>query len=186
MFVCCECCVLSGRGLCDGLITSPEESYRLWRVVVCDQETSNSRRLKPATGLWKIQPQWVVTRGKQRNIVKTWVKWWRSWFRYCPTIRKVAGSIPDYVIVYFTDIRVILLTTLCAGIDSASNRKEYLEYFLVLKAAGAYGRQPYHLYVPTVLKSGSLNLLEPSVPVQACTVIVYLYLYYEDIWCRGG
>jgi len=32
---------LSGRGLCDGLITRPEESYRLWRVVVCDQETSN-------------------------------------------------------------------------------------------------------------------------------------------------
>ena len=29
MFVCCECFVLSGRGLCDGLITRPEESYRL-------------------------------------------------------------------------------------------------------------------------------------------------------------
>jgi len=26
------CCVLSGRGLCDGLITRPEESYRLWCV----------------------------------------------------------------------------------------------------------------------------------------------------------
>jgi len=38
--VCCECCVLSGRGLCNELITSPEESYRLWRVVVCDLETS--------------------------------------------------------------------------------------------------------------------------------------------------
>ena len=38
MFVCCECCVLSGRGLCDGLITHPEESYRLWCVVVCDLE----------------------------------------------------------------------------------------------------------------------------------------------------
>jgi hypothetical protein len=23
----CECCVLSGRGLCDGLITRPEECY---------------------------------------------------------------------------------------------------------------------------------------------------------------
>jgi len=45
--------VLSGRGLCDGLITRPEESYRLWRVVVCNQETSKPRRLKPATGLWK-------------------------------------------------------------------------------------------------------------------------------------
>jgi hypothetical protein len=31
MFV--VCCVLSGRGLCDELITRPEESYRLWRVV---------------------------------------------------------------------------------------------------------------------------------------------------------
>jgi len=39
MVICCECCVLSGRGLCDGLITRPGESYRLWRVVVCDQET---------------------------------------------------------------------------------------------------------------------------------------------------
>jgi hypothetical protein len=57
MFVCCECCVLSGRGLCDGLITRPKETYRLWRVVVCDQETSRMRRLKSATGLWKIQPK---------------------------------------------------------------------------------------------------------------------------------
>jgi len=32
--------VLSGRGLCDELITRPEESYRLWCVVVCDLETS--------------------------------------------------------------------------------------------------------------------------------------------------
>ena len=30
--------VLSGRGLCDELITRPEESYRLWYVVVCDLE----------------------------------------------------------------------------------------------------------------------------------------------------
>ena len=38
MSVCCECCVLSGRGLCDELITRPEESYRLWCFVVCDLE----------------------------------------------------------------------------------------------------------------------------------------------------
>jgi len=29
MTVCCKCCVLSGRGHCDALITRPEESYRL-------------------------------------------------------------------------------------------------------------------------------------------------------------
>jgi hypothetical protein len=67
VFVCCDCCVFSGRGLCDGFITRPEESYRLWRVIVCDQETSKTRRLMPATGLWKIQLQWVVTPRKQIN-----------------------------------------------------------------------------------------------------------------------
>ena len=40
IFVCCDCRVLSGRGLRDELITRPEESYRLCCVVVCDLETS--------------------------------------------------------------------------------------------------------------------------------------------------
>ena len=30
--VSCECCVLSRRGLCDGPITRPEDSYRVWYV----------------------------------------------------------------------------------------------------------------------------------------------------------
>ena len=42
IFVCCECRVLSGRGLCDELITRPEESYRLCCVIVCDLETSRT------------------------------------------------------------------------------------------------------------------------------------------------
>ena len=50
MFVCCDCCVLSGKGLCDELITRPEESYRRWCVVVCDLETSRMRRSWPALG----------------------------------------------------------------------------------------------------------------------------------------
>jgi len=50
MFVCCECCVLSGRGLCDVLITCPEESYWLWCVILCDLETSWMRRPWPTGG----------------------------------------------------------------------------------------------------------------------------------------
>ena len=56
MFVCCECRVLSGRGLCDEPITRPEESYRLWCVAMCDLETSRIRRPWPAVGrsaTWK-------------------------------------------------------------------------------------------------------------------------------------
>jgi phage-related protein len=39
----------------------------------------------------------------------------------------------------------------------------------ILKVAGAQGWQPYRLHVPTVMKCGILNLLEPSGSVQACT-----------------
>jgi len=50
MSVCCECCLSSGRGLCDELITRPEKSYRMWCVVVCDLETTRMRRPWPIGG----------------------------------------------------------------------------------------------------------------------------------------
>ena len=50
MFVCCECCVLSGRGVCDGLITRPEESYGclpVVSVVCCQVEVCDGPILRP-------------------------------------------------------------------------------------------------------------------------------------------
>jgi hypothetical protein len=57
------------------------------------------------------------------------------------------------------------------------NRNEYQEYFLGGKGGRCVGLTTYHLHVPTVLKSGSLNLLEPSGPVHACFIC---YLYYSS------
>jgi hypothetical protein len=75
VFVCCECCVLSGRGLCDELITRPEESYRLLWVVVCVLETSWIGRPCPTgcccaklTSLWQIV-FWVF---HYNNTAKVW------------------------------------------------------------------------------------------------------------------
>jgi hypothetical protein len=45
MFFCYKCCVLSGRGLCYGPIPRPEESYRLWPFIVCDQMNNNPQHL---------------------------------------------------------------------------------------------------------------------------------------------
>jgi hypothetical protein len=42
MFVSSTVFVLSGRGLCDGPILRPEESYRLWCVFECDQVKINN------------------------------------------------------------------------------------------------------------------------------------------------
>ena len=44
MDICRECCVLSGRGLCDGLINPPDNSYRMWCVSECDREAPTLRR----------------------------------------------------------------------------------------------------------------------------------------------
>jgi hypothetical protein len=40
-----------------------------------------------------------------------------------------------------------------------------------VNAASAYSRQPYHLHVLIVFKSGSFNLPEISGPIQACNGI---------------
>ena len=51
MFECYECCVFSGRVLCDRLIIRPEDYYRLLCVVVFNLETSKFRRR------WAVPPQ---------------------------------------------------------------------------------------------------------------------------------
>ena len=75
IFVCCECCVLSGRGLCDELITHQEESYRLCCVVVCDLETSRMGApyiydISHLRVKWWISYQW-----QEEKIVISCIVW---------------------------------------------------------------------------------------------------------------
>ena len=59
-----------------------------------------------------------------------------QWLRRCATNRNVAGSIPAGVSGFFIDIKYF--RSHCGlGVDSASNRNEYQEYSLGVKAAGA-------------------------------------------------
>ena len=71
IFVCCECRVLSGRGLCDELITRPEEPYRICCVVMCDLETSRMG----APYIYKISSLKV---NNLNLILLTWKKLWAS------------------------------------------------------------------------------------------------------------
>jgi len=59
-----------------------------------------------------------------------------QWLRCCATNRKVTGSIPAGVSGFFIDIKWFR-SHYGPGVDSASNRNEYQEYFLGVKAAGA-------------------------------------------------
>ena len=55
-----------------------------------------------------------------------------QWLRCCATNRKVAGSIPAGVTAFFIDIKSFR-SHYGPGVDSASNRNEYQEYFLGVK-----------------------------------------------------
>jgi hypothetical protein len=84
--------VLSGIGLCDVLIIRPEESYRLWCVVVCDLETSWMKKPWPTGGLWRQKQKQAyskqsITLIKYRSSWDTKMEWilhctthsWRQW-----------------------------------------------------------------------------------------------------------
>jgi len=62
---------LSGRGLCDELITRPEESYRLCCVIVCDLEMSRIG----APYICDIKSLRV---NDLTLILLTWRKWWAN------------------------------------------------------------------------------------------------------------
>jgi hypothetical protein len=58
---------------------------------------------------------------------------WRSWPRHYATSRKVAGSIPDEVTEFF-DLSDLSKPQYGPGVDSVSNRNEYQESSLEVKA----------------------------------------------------
>jgi hypothetical protein len=93
-FVCCECCVLSGRGLCDGLITRPEESYLQWCVAVCDLATSWMRMTWLALGSNATEGKKSIGRSRSRilflletNLCLRYMYHWRRWWRWWKPIR---------------------------------------------------------------------------------------------------
>jgi hypothetical protein len=66
----CLLCVLPGRGLCDELITCPEQSYRLWRVVVCGHENLVDEKVITRAGREGHNPRWAA--GPERKKVE-WI-----------------------------------------------------------------------------------------------------------------
>jgi hypothetical protein len=95
---CCECCVLSCRGLCVGLITRPEEFYRLWCVWVWSWIFDNEETLAHwgllchGSAAFVLQGTWVRTLGIGRHV-------WLGWV-LCVLIVQVSIPIPPGSDVY--------------------------------------------------------------------------------------
>jgi len=80
----------------------------------------------------------VIVQNNKKIKKSTFCRWTAvaQWLRCCSTNRKVAGSTPASVIGFLIDIKSFL-SHYGPGVDSTSNRNEYQEHFLGVKAAGA-------------------------------------------------
>jgi len=101
---------------------------------------------------------------------------WRcSWLRHCATSRKDAGSIPNGVIGILHWHNPSSLT-MALGSTQRLTEMSTRNISWGVKAAGAYGWQPYHLYGPlswNMVASTSWNPQGLSRPVMG---LLYLYL----------
>jgi len=96
MNVCFECCV-SGRGLCDELITRPEESYRLWCIVLCGLETSRMRRPWPALGR-------TATGGGGEIELTCMVKQWKLFYKVLFASVEITNKMKPCNRIYYSTV----------------------------------------------------------------------------------
>jgi hypothetical protein len=87
MYVCCEGWLLLGRGRCDGLITRPEESYRMWCVwfwswILDNQVTLVTTLLSHGKRKFFTKIYLVVMSFVKNGSVIV-VLWWRQWISLC-------------------------------------------------------------------------------------------------------
>jgi hypothetical protein len=74
----------------------------------------------------------------------------------CATIRTVPGSIPGGVTGFFSDI-FPSDRTMAPGSTRPQVKMSTRNISLGVEVTGAWGWQPHHLHVPSVMKSGSLK-----------------------------
>ena len=137
----------------DEYVTHPERAHKyqtlkyiLWVIqTACNMETL----WHSLSCYWKVTI-WCVIKKKSRGNKSENIYFFQNsfrhfyrlgttvaqWLKYCATNRKVAGSIPASVSGFFIDIKSFR-SHYGPGVDSASNRNEYQEYFLGVKTAGA-------------------------------------------------
>jgi len=86
-----------------------------------------------------------------------------QWLRYCATNRKVTSLIPDGVMEFFIDIILLIALGLTQPVTEMNTRGI---------SRGICGWCVRLITLPpsctVVMKSGNLNFLQPSGPLQAC------------------
>jgi hypothetical protein len=93
MSVSCQCCVLSGRGLCVGLIPRPEESLRVWCVRVW---------------WWSVDSEEALAHQRAvRPMEKRTLTEWLDYVNECTSAR-LSTFLPEDRRIHFSEQRVMI------------------------------------------------------------------------------
>jgi len=135
---------------------------RHWVILNITLQIINSFDFIPKE-IFRINPCFDLRRGTR----------WRSWLRHCVTSRKVAGSIHDDVTGIF-HWHNPSGRTMALGSTQPLTEMSTRSISCGVKTAGAYGWQPYYLYVPLSWNTEASNSLKSQ--GLSRTVIELLYL----------
>ena len=146
--------MLSGRGLCDKLITRPEESYQLCCVVVCDLETSRigAPYIYDISSL-RVKDLSCKSKGSGIDV---------CWFPR------------DFLLIYSFQPRYD------PEVDQTSNRNNYQGYFLVGKGGRCLGLTtlpPSYADCFYIWESQTPGTLKACPGLYKKCFMFYLYLY---------
>ena len=118
MDVSCECCVLSGRGLCDGLITHSEESFRVWLLCVrkalygvamtWGRVEASQKRKKTISDSKLYDKQWITANVPwlRSALISSWIEFRSLGFRKCDVAR--CEKAPFIFVVIFLKFLTVL------------------------------------------------------------------------------
>jgi hypothetical protein len=127
MSVSCECCVLSGRGLCVGLIARPEKSYRVGCVWVWSRSLDNEEALAHGAVLrhwgkmeWQTEHTRVALLGLTHSVLTVGepaqfpVSWHKTTLEI--VLYKMAAQLgtPPLMCVIFSALWMQFLFEICA------------------------------------------------------------------------
>ena len=116
MSVSCECCLLSARGLCIGMITRPEESYPMWCVWIWSWIPNNEEALDHWSCCAVVKIVWLV--GKKRKLNLCFLRSFVSVCCWCKSMHSYSFYSARYVVAekkYFGGDLKLALMSFCSS-----------------------------------------------------------------------
>jgi hypothetical protein len=113
------------------------------------------------------------------HTIQLFITFWHTKSMLCVSVMYIWDCMLCVSVMYIWDCMLCQCHVHALWLTQLLTEMNTRNIFWNVKASCAQGWQPCHLHVPIVFKCGSLNLLEPSGPLQACNGIALSFITYS-------